>query len=317
MAKKTARTGKKREQKGRAVSRDPKGATRVSQKSLVGIRDRTRKFDQWLDRLTRKQQFALLGAITKLEERIITLVDDLDRDKGRLVSTRANLKQAQALHAQVGALVEELYGGALSRFVRKDMDRIVKRVAGYLGGLTGDPVDFVGVDRIYIRQLAKLNLAQFEALGQQAVNAVGRAMYEHLMGGSEFNSLKRTIRGVFTGHVDIRGRPMATYSRQFAFDNVRNFQNQVTMYKADAIGLTSFIYYGDIIETSRTWCIRHAGKVYTEDEINKLSKNTWEGKSGPWRTHRGGYNCRHFWVPVRPEWVEGRETEVQNYFAEQ
>jgi hypothetical protein len=23
-------------------------------------------------------------------------------------------------------------------------------------------------------------------------------------------------------------------------------------------------------------------------------------------THRGGYNCRHHWRPIRPEWLEGQ-----------
>jgi hypothetical protein len=71
-----------------------------------------------------------------------------------------------------------------------------------------------------------------------------------------------------------------------------------------------------VIKESRAWCRRHAGKVYTEEEIAKLDKQTWDGKSGPWRTHRGGYNCRHFWVPTRPEWVAGSEIEVQNFFTE-
>ena len=284
--------------------------------TLKQIAASTKSLQAYLDKLSKREKKALIAAIKTLEQRIVKLVDKLEREDGRLVSTQVNLKQAQALHAQIGTLVDSLYGGTVARYVRKDLARVVKRSEGYLSAITGEPQKFAGVDKTFIRELTKLNLAQFETLGSQSVDRVAKAMYEHLIGGNSFNSLKKTIRGVLTGHKDVLGRPMTKYAGTMTQDTVRNFSNQVILAKADEIGLTSFVYYGDLIESSRKWCRRHAGKVFTEAEIAKLDKQTWAGKSGPWRTHRGGYRCRHGWVPVRAEWVAGRSTEVQDYFTE-
>ena len=284
--------------------------------TLKQIAASTKSLQAYLDKLSKREKKALVAAIKTLEKRIVKLVEKLEREDGRLVSTQVNLKQAQALHAQIGTLVDSIYGATVSRYVRKDLARVVKRSEGYLSAITGEPQKFAGVDKTFIRELTKLNLAQFETLGSQSVDKVAKAMYEHLIGGGDFNSLKKTIRGVLTGHKDVLGRPMTQYAKQMAFDTSRNFSNQVILAKADAIGLDRLIFYGDVIESSRPWCRRHAGKVFTEAEIAKLDKQTWVGKSGPWRTHRGGYSCRHGWVPVRKEWVKDKSTEVQDFFTE-
>jgi hypothetical protein len=287
--------------------------------SIRRIAESTQRLDNYLDVLTKAQQLRMAAAIKRLEARILMLADDLEREKGRLVSTRANFRQAQALHAQLGNLMERYYIVPVAKMMDRDMGRITKRVQKYLGTVTGEAQKFVGVDRVYINQLRKLNVGEVSALGEVSVERVARKMYEHLLGGAEFNSLKREIANVFTGRKDVRGRPMSTYSRQMAFDNVRNFQSQVTTYKAKEIGLDTFIYYGDIIKNSRSWCIRHAGKVFSRKQIDILSQQNWDGKSGPWFTNRGGYQCRHWWVPIRKESVAGEKgaIEVQNYFAEQ
>lgn len=287
----------------------------AAQRNLREIFEATRRMDGWLDRLTLKQQEFLLSGIKMLEKRTLTLLDDLEREKGRLISTQVNLRQAQALHAEIGVITDAIWGPRV-KLVKKDLGRITARSRQYLSTLTQDAVKYTGVDRTYITQLNRLTLKAFRELGTDSVDKVARAMYEHLMGGGEFNSLKRTIGNVYTGRKSVTGRPMTTYARQMAFDETRNFSQSVVSRKARDIGLTSVLYYGDVIRASRPFCKRHAGKVLTEADLNRLDKTTWQGKSGPLRTHRGGHNCRHALIPVRDEWIEGRETEVQNYFEE-
>ncbi len=69
------------------------------------------------------------------------------------------------------------------------------------------------------------------------------------------------------------------------------------------LGLTSYVYFGSIIRDSRDFCVEHANKIFTEEEARQLWQNDWQGKSGsdPF-IDRGGYNCRHHWQPVDPEW---------------
>ena len=83
-------------------------------------------------------------------------------------------------------------------------------------------------------------------------------------------------------------------------------------FRADELGLTSYLYYGSIIKDSRDFCRKHAGKVYTEEQIREI----WANDTGQGRDQgspfivRGGYNCRHSWQPIDPSWVdeEGNST---------
>jgi len=285
--------------------------------SLRKMKESTDSLDRYLTNLTVREQAYLEGAIKKLEKKIIRLATQLETENGRLVSTKTNFVQAQQIHKDMTAAVEALYGEPVSHMINRDMARVTKRVEKYLTTLTGSPQKYAGVDKRYIAELRNSAMVEFEAYGAAARDRVAKAMYEHLVGGQPFSQLRRQVAGILRGHKSVTGRPMTTYARQFAFDNVRNFQNTITVSKAADIGLDRFIYYGDVIAASRPFCKAHAGEIMTETRIKELDKQTWRGKSGPFKTHRGGYNCRHSFIPVQKEWVDGNEIEVQNYFAEQ
>jgi hypothetical protein len=81
------------------------------------------------------------------------------------------------------------------------------------------------------------------------------------------------------------------------------FDGQFAKYRADELGLTSFIYYGSVIRDSRDFCVEHVNQVFTEEEARTLWQTDWQGKSGsdPF-LDRGGYNCRHHWQPISTDW---------------
>ena len=56
--------------------------------------------------------------------------------------------------------------------------------------------------------------------------------------------------------------------------------------------------------TTRPFCRANLNKVFSEEEANSLWTSTrWAGKSGtdPF-INRGGYRCRHSFIPYDPEW---------------
>ncbi|MBO8183321.1 MAG: hypothetical protein H0Z28_11120 [Archaeoglobus sp.] len=67
---------------------------------------------------------------------------------------------------------------------------------------------------------------------------------------------------------------------------------------ADKAGLEYRLYYGAIGRNSRPFCRAHVGKVFSMKQIEKMRNGILE----PVKIHRGGYNCRHIWQPVDPEW---------------
>ena len=84
-----------------------------------------------------------------------------------------------------------------------------------------------------------------------------------------------------------------------AESTVMKFDGAFTVNRAKRYDIKRYEYAGGVIEKTRPWCADLDGSVLTEAEIVELWSEDWVGKSGdnPW-TDRGGYNCRHYWIPV-------------------
>jgi hypothetical protein len=84
---------------------------------------------------------------------------------------------------------------------------------------------------------------------------------------------------------------------------IRNFDGAFTLVRATVNPDLKFRYVGGVIQTSRGFCRSHNNKVYTRKQIETIWRgNSWGGKSpGNPFIVRGGYNCRHFFVPVVEE----------------
>ena len=115
----------------------------------------------------------------------------------------------------------------------------------------------------------------------------------------------------------VTGANLAVYSSQIVQDALMGFDGQFAKYRADELGLTSYIYYGSIIRDSRDFCVEHVNQIFTEEEARLLWQKDWQGKSGsdPF-LDRGGYNCRHHWQPVNPDWGTIKEDGTFEYTAE-
>jgi hypothetical protein len=110
------------------------------------------------------------------------------------------------------------------------------------------------------------------------------------------------------------GNNMKRYAGQILNDSLRDFDATLNFNKANDAGLTYLKYYGDVILTTRDFCRNVINGVYnkrenglfTIDEVRELwSNNNWTGKkAGDPLIVRGGYNCRHQWSYVNPDWYD-------------
>ena len=114
---------------------------------------------------------------------------------------------------------------------------------------------------------------------------------------------------------DRAGENMKRYAGQILNDSLRDFDATLNFNKSQDAGLTFVKYYGDVIPTTREICrniingvIKPKRKdgLFTIDEVNKLwASRSWSGKkSGNPLVVRGGYNCRHQWSYVNPDWYD-------------
>src|SRR5210317_336877 len=113
---------------------------------------------------------------------------------------------------------------------------------------------------------------------------------------------------------DRAGENMKRYAGQILNDSLRDFDATLNFNKSQDAGLSYVKYYGDVIPTTRTICRnvingvydRRKGGLFTVDEVRRLwASQSWSGKkSGDPLIVRGGYNCRHQWSYVNPDWYD-------------
>jgi len=84
---------------------------------------------------------------------------------------------------------------------------------------------------------------------------------------------------------------------------VGSFDGTFAKARATRLGIEKFRYEGGIIETTRPFCKSMIGREMSREAIQSLwASGSWAGKEpGDAFVVRGGYNCRHYWVPIENE----------------
>jgi len=129
---------------------------------------------------------------------------------------------------------------------------------------------------------------------------------------SQVDKVVQTLQTKFAR--DRAGENMKRYAGQILNDSLRDFDATLNFNKSNDAGLTFVKYYGDVIPTTRQICRSLINGVYnkrpnglfTIDEVKNLwSSRSWSGKkAGNPLVVRGGYNCRHQWSYVNPDWYD-------------
>ncbi len=127
---------------------------------------------------------------------------------------------------------------------------------------------------------------------------------------TEVDTAIQTLQSKFAR--DRAGENMKRYASQILNDSLREFDATLNFNKANDAGLTFVKYFGDVIPTTRDICRdlingvlnKRPSGLFTLDEVKSLwASRSWSGKkSGDPLFVRGGYNCRHQWSYVNPNW---------------
>ena len=307
---------------------------------LQAIRERT------IDNLEAQHQELLFKTLRRLEQEVVNIASELPNKTGELYSTRLAIE----IRPRLQQAIEEFYLKPVQTFI-KDYDKIAGVIVATYGKLP-IPAEFKNItqaDLVTIKQLKQLAFTNFQNLGNELANTLAGEVYQSTLVGRSFNDMVQTIREKINGiyqfsdnkkaqqlveyiannpdgaevetAIDelkqVYGRTSAgdsfvKYASLLVTDSIMGFDGQLAKFRADELGLTSYLYYGSIIKDSRDFCRKHAGKVYTEEQIREI----WANDTGQGRDQgspfivRGGYNCRHSWQPIDPSWVdeEGNST---------
>ena len=298
-----------------------------------------------LTSLEDQQQELLIKTLQRLEADVVAKVSKLPNSKGILFDTRLAIE----LRPKIQQAIEELYLRPVQTFI-SDYDKVAGNIVATYGKLP-IPAEFKQITEIdlnVIQQLKKISFAQFQDLGNEFVNTLASEVYQSTLVGRPITDMIQTIRSKINGIYqqsdskkakelvnyvannpngaevgtavsqlqtiygrDRLGDNLNRYATQIVQDSLMGFDGQFAKYRADEVGLTSYVYFGSLVRDSRDFCVDHIDQVLTEEEIRDIWANeTWAGKAqGDPFVVRGGYNCRHSFQPINPNWVD----ELGNY----
>jgi hypothetical protein len=235
--------------------------------------------------------------------KVQTFINDYDKIAGTIVATYGKLpipnEFKQITEADL-TTIQQLKKIAFTQFqnlATEFSNTLAQEV--YQSTLVGKPfADVVETVR------AKINGIYQQADTRKQKELVDFVQAQRIAGKTNTEDFKTAVDELKQSYGStVTGANLAVYSSQIVQDALMGFDGQFAKFRADELGLTSYVYFGSIIRDSRDFCVEHANKIFTEEEARQLWQNDWQGKSGsdPF-IDRGGYNCRHHWQPVDPEW---------------
>lgn len=151
--------------------------------------------------------------------------------------------------------------------------------------------------------------------------------YKATTGGAPYKTFLKGLRIIVEGTPQTDSMLRKHY-KTFAFDTYSQFDGALGNQWRQKLGLRAARYAGNLIDTSRDFCIKHKGKVYTIEEMETwvddpdLPRTKAERDSGtiigyvPW-IDKGRWNCRH-----QVNWLSNAiaialRPDLKDYFANQ
>jgi len=251
-----------------------------------------------LESLADNHEAQIKKTLENLEEEIISTISRAT--EGELISTRVAIE----LRKDIKRHIQETYLFEADTIIR-EYDKIVNEFLNEFGTLN-IPDKFKSLTKIDLETINALkyqSFSGFEDLANRYLTDISSNVYQNAIAGRSFRDMVKDIKGKVTGLEDRAGKPMSSHAGQLAHDSIMQFDGQFTIHKAKEAGLKHFKYTGTLVSTTRDFCRRHIGNTYNEKQIRAIWTGNWAGKSsGDPFIVRGGYRCRHTWLPVDKDW---------------
>jgi len=275
-----------------------------------------------LDKLADTHQDRLIGILQELEDQVAALVINAPVSDGKLF----DLAWSISARADIDRIMRDVYIGGIDGIVRD-----YQKIAGSLSDLLDQFDGFTGIPPEVISQLQKATFFGFEDLAKEYTNQLANELYQYTLSGRPVEESVKNVRQLLNGvymssdsaeinrlvdlanngdeeavrilHTkyasDRTGQNMRRYATQMVHDSVMQFNASLSVNTGKEAGIEKWEYYGSTMKDSRKFCKEHVGKVYTEQEIRDIwDSESWAGKApGDPFIVRGGYNCRHHWMP--------------------
>lgn len=284
---------------------------------LKTIQDWIDGFDTDFEAFKKAIEKQLRGVEASLYRRILAdVLPALGQENGALKAGVSNLAKANIIERVFNELEADEMRPVIKAFAEKLLSISGSNAEFYL--LTGQDaakVERIAKDVSHIRAIIGidkdgnlLNGGYLSRLGRNdfARERIKTYLLTSIATKQNVISFERGLRSLIATTKDTDGA-ITGYWRQYAFDTYAKIREVDNLHFADEIGLNHFIYQGGIIKTSRAFCVRKNGKVFTRDEALRdwpkdptLIDQKHRASYKP-LIDRGRNNCRHFLMWITEE----------------
>lgn len=261
-----------------------------------------------LSAVGKRLQELLLEAIIK------KLVDNLQTSKGKITDRTRNINLSAAIEKIFKAFSENEYKNFATQFA-SDIQTISALNIQYFGSIsqenqrafqqTADTVANTMEARLGLKPNGELIPNGFldSFIGDTTLKTdIRSTVYNAVTRQVSISDLSALLRTKLLGTIDFRG-PIVSKFNQFIFDTYQQHDRATSKTFAQKLDLTYLLYAGGLIDTSRAFCEKRNGKVFTIDETKTwvddpdLPKTKEERSSGiilydP-LIDCGRFRCRH------------------------
>jgi uncharacterized protein with gpF-like domain len=267
------------------VTRATKGQL-VSQRLAIQLQPKIRQAIE--ENFLNEADILINEEYNKIAKEVLDNFGELKIPKKFKSLTEIDLQTINALKFQTFSGFEDI----AERFLKVINDEV------YQSAIAGRPFeDMVSNIRSHINGVYKQS-------NVTEINELVDFVNENKFDVSKKAQVDEAIRKLHTQYASDRaGNNLRRYAGQIAHDSVMQFHGQFTVAKAKEAGIDKFTYTGTLVRDSREFCQRMLNRVLTEEQIREIwNTQGWAGKStGDPFIVRGGYRCRHTWIPTVDE----------------
>lgn len=258
----------------------------------------------------------LEAIIDEIEQRIKNSSSKLTRSFYKLFLEKLNVQNGrimEKLNTQIVNLFNKAYGSytntarlELLQNILSDIDIVVgENTDFYKQSTNPTQKDIDDIKKIIYRRLGMddegkiLKKGYLSSLSDESGirSEIQKHIFKKIFKGTTPEALRTSLKFLIEGD-DKRLGIYEKHYRTFSFDVYAQLDAYTGALYAEKLNLRYFIYNGGIIETSRAFCKKRNGKIFSIDEAETWKEDPTltaipDRESHNWLIDRGGYNCRH------------------------
>lgn len=237
----------------------------------------------------------------RLYDRVLTTLKDLDVDsRGYIRQNAANRKILLKAQSQFDEIINSAsYKNAIQKHlaVISDINELNTEYFQSINKKFNPNKNFLrSLERQAIRNINQMVLQ--DGVKAQIKIPLNKIIEQNISTGGTYRGLIRQIRQFADGEGDLI-RFASRYLSDILFEYSRSFLESLT----GDLNMDWYLYAGGLIDTSRDFCVKRAGRFFHRTEIEKWASQSWKGRAAGTTESSifvllGGYNCTHSLIPV-------------------